>query len=101
MRLFQRITVYSSHAFAVLNLLRLPLLLCARVLDTPFGERSKAESLATSVVIALVLASYCDGEAEFQCQLVPVEAVTLCFGSKMHVLNKQGDVHFAKGSVVY
>lgn len=101
MRLFQRITVYTSHAFAVPNLLCLLLLLCARILDAPFGDRGKAESLATSVVIALVLASYCDGEAEFQCQLVPVEAVTLCFGSKMHVLNKQGDVHFAKGSVVY
>lgn len=70
-------------------------------LDPPFGVKSKVESLATSVRIALILALYCNGEAEFQCQLVPVEAVTLCFGSKMHVLNKQGDVHFAKGSVVY
>lgn len=101
MGLFQRIRAYSSHAFTVANLLRLLLLLCARILDTPFGEKSKAESLATSVVIALILASCCDGEAEFQCQLAPVEAVTLCFGSKIHVLNKQGDVHFAKGSVVY
>lgn len=101
MGLFQRIRAYSSHAFAVPNLLCLLLLLCARVLNAPFGEESKAESLATSVVIALILALDCDGEAEFQCQLVPVEALTLCFGSKMHVLNKQGDVHFAKRSVVY
>lgn len=98
MGLFQRIREYSSHALTVPDLLHLLLLLCARILDTPFGEKSKAESLATSV---LILALYCDGEAEFQCQLVPVEAVTLCLGSKMHVLNKQGDVHFAKGSVVY
>lgn len=41
----------------------------------------------------------------FGCQrcasVVPAEAVSLCFGSKTRVLYKQGDVHFAKGSVVY
>lgn len=101
MGLFQRIREYSSHAFTVPDLLHLLSLLCARILDTPFGEKSKAESLATSVMTALILALYCGGEAEFQCQAVPLEVVTLCFGSKMHALNKQGDVHFAKGSVVY
>lgn len=50
--LFQRIRAYSSQAFAVPNVLHLLLLLCARILDTAFGEKSKAESLATSAIIA-------------------------------------------------
>lgn len=66
MGLFQRIRAYSSHAFTVPNLLRLLLLLYAGILDTPFGDENKAESLATSVMIALILACCGDGGAEFQ-----------------------------------